>query len=189
MSEAVHDASIVKGLRQGDSEAWRALCHKYGSAVWRHIARLVGNDADLIAELFQETMLAAARSGKTLELQRRVWSWLAGIAHNQAALHWRQVNRRREVYASASQATAAPQPTPDPASALMRGELADEVRSALAEMSADYAALLTAKYLDDLSIADIVEAFGGTEESVRSKLARARRDFRERFRHMEPESR
>jgi RNA polymerase sigma-70 factor (ECF subfamily) len=49
-------------------------------------------------------------------------------------------------------------------------------------MSPDHAVLLEAKYIDELSVADIVETFGGTTESVRSRLARARREFSERLR-------
>ena len=184
MSEAVQDTNLVDGLRQGDSEAWNALCHKYGRAIWRHLARLVGGDEDLVAELFQETMLAAARGGRTLELDGKLWSWLAGIAHRQASLHWRKVYRRREVYASASEVMTPPS-EPDPSDALLRGELADEVRYTLSAMNSEYVALLTAKYLDELSIAEIVEAMGGTIESVRSKLARARREFRQRHRPLE----
>ena len=68
---------------------------------------------------------------------------------------------------------------------LLRGELVDAVRSLLAEMDADHVALLTAKYLDEMSVAEMVDAMGGTSESVRSKLARARRDFRQRFERWE----
>ncbi|HND55545.1 MAG TPA: hypothetical protein PLV92_24190, partial [Pirellulaceae bacterium] len=43
------------------------------------------------------------------------------------------------------------------------------------------AALLTAKYLDDRSLEQLVGLFGGTVEALKSKLARARREFREAF--------
>ena len=41
--------------------------------------------------------------------------------------------------------------------------------------------MLVAKYMDELSVQKIVETFGGTVESVRSRIARARRLFKERF--------
>ena len=48
-------------------------------------------------------------------------------------------------------------------------------------MNAESAALLTGKYLDGLSIQQLVQTMGGTRESVRSRLARARRDFAARY--------
>ena len=55
------------------------------------------------------------------------------------------------------------------------------IRRLLLEMDGDYAAVLTAKYIEGLSIVEIVELFGGTTESIRSRLARARKDFRQRY--------
>jgi RNA polymerase sigma-70 factor (ECF subfamily) len=48
-------------------------------------------------------------------------------------------------------------------------------------MASDYVTVLTAKYIDGQSIAQIVSEIGGTAEGVRSRLARARRDFKLRF--------
>lgn len=69
----------------------------------------------------------------------------------------------------------------DPVASLTRMETVESVRALLSEMNADHVALLTAKYLDGLTVPQILDVFGGTTESVRSSLARARRDFRERY--------
>jgi RNA polymerase sigma-70 factor (ECF subfamily) len=66
-------------------------------------------------------------------------------------------------------------------------DLADFVRAVLAELSADYAALLTAKYLDDRTLADLAGEFGGSVEATKSKLARARREFRAKFEFLSKE--
>jgi DNA-directed RNA polymerase specialized sigma24 family protein len=63
----------------------------------------------------------------------------------------------------------------------LRLELADAVRGVLAELPADYAALLTGKYLDGRTLDDLALASGGTVEATKSKLARARREFRARM--------
>ena len=122
-------------------------------------------------------MLAAARSGRRLDQTSTLWPWLAKIGHNQAALHWRRHYRDRESISDVDQLTAADHD--DPAVILTNSETVESVRCLLAEMDADHVALLAAKYIDDMSISEIVALFGGTTESVRSKLARARRDFRE----------
>jgi predicted DNA-binding protein YlxM (UPF0122 family) len=54
----------------------------------------------------------------------------------------------------------------------------------LSQLSADYATLLTSKYMDDLSLEELAQQFGGptaSVEAIKSKLARARREFRAKF--------
>lgn len=168
---------IAVGLRAGDRKAWDALCDRFGRRIWHYAARLVGSDSEAVADVFQETMLAVARAGRNLDAGAHLWAWLARIAHNQAALYWRGHYRR-----SAGQAHAG---LVDPSADnvfewLGRQETSAAVREILAEMSGDYVAVLIARYVDDLSIADMVGQIGGTADSVKSRLARARRDFRER---------
>ncbi|MEO1994654.1 MAG: sigma factor-like helix-turn-helix DNA-binding protein, partial [Planctomycetaceae bacterium] len=68
-----------------------------------------------------------------------------------------------------------------------RLETVAAIRHLLAQLSSEQVAILTAKYLDGLSVAEIVSAMGGTIESVRSRLARARREFRERYERLTKE--
>ncbi len=60
-------------------------------------------------------------------------------------------------------------------------ETTEAVRRVLAEMPSDSAALLQGKYCDAQSVAQLVKQFGGTTEGIRSKLARARRDFKSQY--------
>src|SRR5688572_13748605 len=86
VSDTLADAKIVEGLQGGHRWAWEALCRQYSPRVWKYVARLVGGEDDAIADVFQETMLAVAKAGRTLATDTRIWPWLAAIGHNQAAL-------------------------------------------------------------------------------------------------------
>lgn len=179
MSAGWSELEIVRGLRVGDRQAWDALYEQYRHRVWRYIARLVGGDEDRIAEVFQETMLAAARSGRGISEQAVVWAWLSRISHNQAALYWRKRYRERTSTLVADSLPAGLDS--DPVEALSRTEQTLSIRRLLAEMDAEHVALLTAKYIDELTVPQIVAALGGTNGSVRGKLERARQDFRQRL--------
>lgn len=179
MTDGIDDADLVCGLRLGDRDAWSALCQKYGERLWRYVARLVGNDEDAVADVFQETLMAVAKSGRAIRPETTLWPWLSRIGHNQAAFYWRKRYRDRLAPHAAVDTLATADG--DPVAALTQMETVESVRVLLAEMNADHVALLTAKYLDNLTVPQILEAFGGTTESVRSSLARARRDFRERY--------
>jgi len=171
----------VAGLRSGSPEAWGALCEAYSEPLWRYVARLVGSKQDVVADIVQETMLAAARSASKFDPERgTIWSWLTGIAHKQVALHWRKVATRRidpvEPHFDDSPGGGA-----SPEARLLTDDSVEQVRQILVDLPADYASYLVAKYNDGLSIEEMVARFDGTAESVRSKLARARREFRKRY--------
>jgi RNA polymerase sigma-70 factor, ECF subfamily len=178
------DQQIISGLRSGDVNAWNALCDQFGDRVWRFLVRLVGPDEAVVGDLFQETFLAAAKSGRNLSANTtRLWNWLARIAHNLSADYWRAVYRDRRLLRAEPNQELITEPTGfgDPVELMFRGETVDAVRSVLAEMSSDHVAVLVAKYVDGESVVEIVDELGGTVEGIRSRLARARREFKSKF--------
>src|SRR5262249_16057180 len=70
---------------------------------------------------------------------------------------------------------------PSPSALLEAAELAVLVRETLTELSDDYEALLTAKYLDRQSVEQIAAPRKRTETAVRSRLPRAGDAFRQTF--------
>lgn len=178
--------AVVRGLRDGRRDAWLALYDGYSADVWRYVGRLLGGQAADVGDVVQEIFLAAARGARQFDEARgSLWSWLAGIAHHQVATHRRksgQVERLRTlVEAGAIDLRQWWDGTESVDEIWERHELADLVRGLLAELSADYAALLTAKYLDEQSLEQMAVRFGGSADAIKSKLARARREFREKF--------
>lgn len=178
------EADIVRGLRNGDFAAWDALCDQFGKRIWGFLVRLVGDDEAACSDLFQETFLAASKSGLNLDAEgTRLWSWLARIAQNLAAEHWRRVFRDRRFTNPDAEADDTPERGGfgDPLEPLFQTETADAVQRVLSDMASDHVTVLVAKYMEGLSVAEIVADIGGTVEGVRSRLARAKRDFRARF--------
>jgi RNA polymerase sigma-70 factor (ECF subfamily) len=178
--------AVVHGLRLGDRDAWSALYDGYSADIWRYVARLVGSESASVADIVQETFMAAGRSARQFDPQKgTLWSWLAGIAHHQSALYWRQINKAQRLKELAeSQAEELKRWLTDSEAAdepWQRRELADTVRGILADLPADYSALLTAKYLDERTLEDLSRELGGTVDAVKSRLARARREFRTRM--------
>jgi RNA polymerase sigma-70 factor (ECF subfamily) len=182
--------AVIRGLREGKSNAWTTLYDGYSADVWRYVARLVGQDAGGVADVVQETFLAAARSARQFDPARgSVWAWLVGIAHHQVKVHWRQAARAARVKALAESGALEvlrwlDAPHDD---FLERRELGDLVRSVLAELPSDYAALLAAKYMDDASLEELARQTSSSVEATKSKLARARREFRAKFEQMSRE--
>lgn len=179
MNDQLTEPEIIRGLQNGQADSWAALCDLYSAALWRYVARLIGSDDSSVADVFQETMLAIAVSGKNLQDDSRLWAWLSAIAHNQVALYWRRHYREHQRINRHSIDTLIG--NDDPTTAIEQAEQSEDVRQILSQMTAKDATILVAKYIDGLSIQQIIELHGGTTESVRSRLARARRKFKERF--------
>jgi RNA polymerase sigma-70 factor, ECF subfamily len=181
---------VAQGLREGRPEAWHALYDAYAAQVWTAVARLLGPGTADVADVVQETFLAAARSARNFDpAQGRLWNWLVGIARNQVALHYRSRARHDRIRQSGEWFAAGhPQVIRwlenrevEPSAALAAAETALLVRTVLAELSDDYAILLTSKYLDGASLEEIAARQGSASGPIRSKLARARQAFREAF--------
>src|SRR5689334_16886337 len=99
----VHDEQdLSRRLRAGSAPAWQALYDAHAEPVWRLVARWLGPNAADVADVVQETFLAAARSAGTYHPDRgSVWNWLCGIARRHVALHYRKQERQARLKAAA----------------------------------------------------------------------------------------
>ncbi len=184
------ERQLAEGLREGTIHAWHALYDAYAKPIWRYVARLMGAPSPDVADVVQETFLAAARSARTYDPERgSLWWWVVGIARKQVALCYRKRQRQDRVKAAgewlATKGRAVihwlERRQETPPEALVSAELATLVRGALSELSADYQGLLTARYLDGVPVEEIAAREDSSVTAVRSKLARARRAFRDTF--------
>lgn len=184
---------IARGLREGSADAWRAFYDAFAERLWLWVARQVGPQAADVADVVQETFLAAARSAATFDSSRgSLWSWLVGIGRHHVALHYRKQARRQRVQSAGQwpagingQALAwLESREPPPASLLATEEMSMLVRAALADLPGDYGDLLAARYLDQTPVEILAESQQCSVTAMRSKLARARRAFREAFQNL-----
>jgi RNA polymerase sigma-70 factor (ECF subfamily) len=188
--EPQQERALAQALRQGQAEAWRTLYDTYAEQVWRFVARRMGPAAADIADVVQETFLAAARSAPSYDPGRgTVWTWLSGIARNHVALYYRKQSRHARVRQAGEWLAAGNGQIERwlegggeaPPALLDAAELATLVRATLTELPEDYESLLAAKYLDGQPVEEIAGHHRSTVVAIRSKLARARRAFREAF--------
>ena len=178
--------AVIRGLQNGCRDAWARLYDGYSVDVWRYVARLIGGDAAGVADVVQETFIEAAQSARKFDLARgTLWSWLAGIAHHRASAHWRRLqgvtslhDRVKRDLSNRTDTASDGRPSSD---ALQQREVVESVRETLAELPSEYSALLLGKYSDNRDLADLSREWSSSIEAIKSKLARARREFRARF--------
>src|SRR5438132_6385538 len=97
MDEA-QELNLARGLREGKVDAWRAFYDAFAERVWCSGARWLGPQAADVADVVQETMIAAARSAAGYDPARgSPWFWLLGIARRHVALHFRKEERQQRL--------------------------------------------------------------------------------------------
>ncbi|UCG58723.1 MAG: RNA polymerase sigma factor [Phycisphaerales bacterium] len=187
------NTEIVRGLQQGDRDAWSRLYELYAEQLWRNVARLMQGDPASVADVVQETFLAAARSAGGFDPGRgSLWVWLWTIAQRQIALHYRRQKPRHALVRAQQWWTSLDGQKREwvrcrerpPTEVLESRELATLVGCALAALPAEYQVLLIAKYIDGDSVKQIAEKVRRSPMAVRSKLARARKAFRRTFKRL-----
>ena len=184
------EREIAEGLQEGDRHAWLQLYETYAERVWQNVARLMGYDCPAVADVVQETFLAAARSAKNFDPGRgSLWMWLCGIARRQIALYYRKQNPKIVLAKARSWWDSLDGQRSDwinaredtPPEVLEARELAGLVRFALIKLPDEYQALLLAKYVDGQPMERIADDRDCSPVAVTSKLARARKAFRVAF--------
>ena len=190
--DEVQERAVARGLKDGDADAWRALYDAYAQRVWSAVARLMGPNSADVADVVQETFLAAARSAAGYDPWRgSLWLWLWGIARRHVALHYRKEKRhdrlRKECKMQNEECRmidkdgfhSAFRVLDSALDELAAAELADLVRASLTELPSEYGTVLAARYLDGESVEHIASQERSTVTAVRSRLARARQAFRQ----------
>ncbi len=153
----------------GDADAWAALFRSAHATVFRYALWRCGR-RDLAEDVTAEAWLLAAKKLRAFDPNRGPFAgWVCGLAANAARNAVRRQLRERK-----RAAVAVPSETPN-------GPDPETVAVALAELPADYEAVLRAKYFDGQSVAEIATTTGRTPKAVESLLTRAREAFRTAF--------
>ena len=123
-------------------------------------------------ELTSETFLSAVRSAKNGVVGEVTVPWLIGIARHKLMDQWRSNAREERNLKAVEDLT---DPYTDPWDATIDAHVAHTV---LAGMGVHHRSVLTLRYLDGLSVAQVASALGRTVHATEALLVRARNAFR-----------
>lgn len=153
------------------ADALTELFASEGSAIFGFLLVRCGVRAtaqDLVAETFMQAS-ERFRAGRGDEVSP---AWLRTVARRRLIDHWRREERSRRRFERLRSERQEPAPPPD---------MDDSVDRALASLSGRQRAVLTLRYLDDYSIAEVADALEITYKAAESLLARAKRSFAEAY--------
>lgn len=179
------DRQLAKEVLHGDRTALRTFFDRHYDAVYRYCLRSVAEaDAEEIAT---ETLRHAIRRIETYRGEAALATWINRVASSQLSMHFRKTGRQPRVVSidaderlrSRVEAMAADLASPEQARA--DADRQAFVHRLLDALPGDYGDILEWKYIEGLSVAEIAERLSTTTLAIQSRLARARRAFRERF--------
>lgn len=159
------ERQMVEAAAQGDVRAFETLVHAHQRAVVASAWHLLHNHDDA-EDLAQETFVEAYRSLHSLRDSNKFRAWLFTILHHKCLRHLKRL-RPQEV---ALDEVADTLPTPT----LPIGDLSD----LLAQLPLGYREVMAARYLHEMSYAEIATLLGITEHAVRMRCTRARAQLR-----------
>ena len=173
----VLDRSQALAAAFADPAAFRAW---YDDAVGRVYAYLYGRcagDMDLAEELTQQTFIQAVRHWRSFDGRSDPVTWLCSIARNKLTDHYRELDRRerRRLRLIVREIDMAQPP--------LDRSVADReaVLQALGGVPSLQRAALILRYVDGLSLREVAQAIGRSEDATESLLRRAKDRFREQY--------
>ena len=165
------EEQLLERAIQYDEDALGELYDRYDTKIYSFIYRRVGEAAvaeDLTAQVFLK-MLEAIRS-------RRVWhssfsGWLYRIAHNLLVDHYRENAKLTQITLDdAPQLTAERH---DPVKAAEQSLESERLRAALRRLTDDQAMVISLRFVERYSIAEVARLLDKTEGAVKALQHRA----------------
>ncbi|MBK8922734.1 MAG: sigma-70 family RNA polymerase sigma factor [Saprospirales bacterium] len=172
------EAALIQQAISGAPSACAALVRRYDRMVFGLAFQILGNREDAL-EATQDAFLKAFRFLSGYRGDSRFSTWLYRIARTSAINYLRKARRQTMALdAPGSPVRHMPTVAFNGLEAVMSGERAGMLRSALRMLLPDDSAVLTLFYLQEQSLEEICEIMGWTMSNAKSRLCRARQRLR-----------
>jgi len=177
------DTQIVRRCRQGDASAWRVLISRYTPLVYRLALRMLRHK-EAAEDVGQEAFLRMFKSLESYDATRPFSPWAAKITYNvclrkmdkkSAAI----LSRKVDLDPDSMRDERVQSPELD----MQQLQAGQELEQAMGRLSAQDRALVTMRYREGLSTAEVAEAVSMPVNTVKSRLFGARKLLRK---HLSP---
>jgi RNA polymerase sigma-70 factor (ECF subfamily) len=187
MTNIDQERALLDRIRAGDKSACDECVRLHADGIYRLALRLMRNEAEA-EDVMQDAFLSAFRAIDKFDGRSTLRTWLYRIAYNAAVMRLR---KRQPAQVSLDEAgdqlngASLPQAFFDwsslPNRELERAEVREEMERAIGELPPRLRAVFVMRELEELSTEETAKALDVTEETVKTRLHRARLRLRERL--------
>ena len=185
MDDLISDTELIRQMRHGDKNAFTALYRRHHAALYRYAVLRCGSNA-IAADVVQDVFIGLMTDQYKYDaLKGQLRYFLFGVARNVAMKHdsalQKTASAMNEFEDDEDQLSDVICEDAAPLERLMRDQMAEDLRLAIASLATYYRDVLILYEMHEMSyleIADICQINVGT---VRSRLSRARQALAERL--------
>ena len=182
------DRDLAQNMLRGDERAIAEFMDTYFPRLYRFALLRMNDDHAGAEDVVQQTITIAARKIATYRGEASLMTWLAQICRRELVRHVQKAQRRSKVVTLfddeplfAALLETIDEGFDNPMDFTERAELIGLVHVILDQLPNRSGDVLEWKYIDGLSILEISARLGVGTEAVQSRLARARRAFKQAF--------
>ncbi len=174
--EPSQEHRLLASLAAGDRQAADRLVDESYQLVYASLMRLTGGNADLAADLTQDTYRKAWKSLPRFRHRSQLTTWLYRIAYNTFLNHIRRPARLQPI--DEQQAAAVEDPEPGQEEMLSRREVSERLRRAVIGLPEPLRFTVSARFWGELPVEDIARLEKVTGAAIRKRLKKAMSNLR-----------
>lgn len=184
---SIDEALLLSQAIAGNAEAIERLILKYQQRIYNTILKMCGN-ADDAAELTQDTFVKVMQGLKSFRSQSSFYTWMFRIAVNltlnfckrNTKVNFQPLeNEPDEQLKHQLKDFLIDKNSPNPPDIAAAGEIHNMVLKALEKLDADQRAVVVLRDIEQMNYAQIAETLDIEPGTVKSRIARGRKNLRE----------
>ncbi len=175
------DAALVAAVLRKDRKATADFVARFADDVYAYIRSRLTPRYDHVEDLAQEVFLAAWRSLPQYRGEGPLRAWIGSIARHKVEDYYRGCLRAPESLDDSDTGTGKAQPSFDLREVLEHEDLRSETLRVLQELPERYRLALIWRYWERASAREMAIKTGKTEKAIERLLARAREEYRQRW--------
>jgi RNA polymerase sigma-70 factor (ECF subfamily) len=169
------DAALVRAAADGDSTAVRVLYDRHAPWLMARLTRRC-NDREVVLDVVQDTFLAAWRQAGSWRGDGEVAAWLWGIAFRRMVS---QLRRRKDVLLLPDWENTGVRTAPAAEEQVLLGVEYGDLAGGLRRLSPEFRSVIQAVVLDGLTTKEAGRLLGVRENTVKTRLHRAKAQLRQ----------
>ena len=169
----VRDEQVVDEVRAGRTEQFEVLMRRYNQRLFRAARAVLRDDAEA-EDVMQEAWVRAYAHLDQFAGRARFSTWLLRIAVHEALARARRRARQADVDPLDDESPVAGSSAETPELAVHRAELSRAIEVAVDDLPSAFRVVFMLRAIEGLSVAETAEATGLREETVKTRLFRAK---------------